>query len=128
MVNEHIVNYHPSPSELISKDTPSETCIYHHGCGKFSNSYCWDYWKIHLWVKQNWICSFLLIPPGKTLSQVFIITTPAEGIYPFCPSNVLWKSMFPEQKGGRIMELKKWPKFNLRENWWCMMKCECSLT
>ena len=71
MVNKHTVDYHPSPSELISRITPSyfyglqrglsrqnpcwifsETCIFHHGCGKVSNLCCYDYWQIHLWVKK----------------------------------------------------------------------------
>ena len=54
---------------------------------------------------KNWIFSFLLIPPSKTLPQT-------EGNYPFHQNSIFWKSLPPKQKGGRIMELKKWPKLN----------------
>ena len=59
MANEHAVDYYPSPSELTSRIHPviflwllrdlyflqniswffSQTCMSHHGCGKFSNSW-----------------------------------------------------------------------------------------
>ena len=91
-VNKHIVNYHPSPSELtsrihshISLDSQgvylqnislifSSACMtWHHGCGKvqffgvkITRKYIYD--------SRNWICSCLLMPPSKTLSQIFIMT------------------------------------------------------
>ena len=60
LVNEHTVDYHPSPSELTSRIHPMkflwtpkwfiflqyvsgifyQTCISHHGSGKVSNSWC----------------------------------------------------------------------------------------
>ena len=74
---------------------------------------------------KNWISSFLVIPPSKTLPQFFIITHPhpfhAEGNYPFLPNSVFWRSKIyfsPAERGEeRIIELKKLPKFNLRGYW-----------
>ena len=38
--------------------------------------------------KKKGICPFLLMPPTKTLSPVFISTLQAEGNYPFLPNSV----------------------------------------
>ena len=85
MVNEHTVDYHPSPSELTSnihlviflwtpkgfKLSPeyfkifSRTCILHHCCRKVSNSWCWDYWERHLWVKKLNLFIFTYVPKEK---------------------------------------------------------------
>ena len=95
MVNKHTVDYHPSPSRLISRIHPliflltpkgfisPESflnfflCILPHGC-------------------RNWICSFLLMPPNKSLLQVFIITPHAVGNYPFLSEDFL-RPIFPQQ-------------------------------
>ena len=64
---------------------------------------------------KNWIWSFLLMPPSKTLLQVFIITTQAEGNYSFLPNKVFWRSIFyPAEREVWIMELKKLSKLKLR--------------
>ena len=52
---------------------------------------------------KSWICLLLLMPPKK-ITQV-------SGNYPF-PSMFFLKSIFPQQKRGRIIKLKKWPKLN----------------
>ena len=87
MVNEHTVDYHPSPAVLTFKDTSShissglqrglslqniswsfsQTCISHHGCGKFysikiTGRYTFESKKMNLFIfihapKQNF-------PPG----------------------------------------------------------------
>ena len=49
---------------------------------------------------------------GKYISNsppdsYYYIPLQAEGNYPFPRNNVLLKSIFPEQKGGRIMKVKK---------------------
>ena len=57
------------------------------------------------WIYElNWIC--LLMLPSKTLPQVFIITTPREGNYPFLPNKVFWKSIFPQQRGRGLWSWK----------------------
>ena len=76
------------------------------GPGQVSNLWFYDYWKRYLWGK-NWIFSFLLISPSKTLPQ-------AEGNYPFPRKAFSENLFFPHQGGGRIMKRKKWPKLNLR--------------
>ena len=49
--------------------------------------------------QKKWIFSFLLIPPSTNLPQ-------AEGNYSFHPNSIFWKSIFPQQKGGRIWSWK----------------------
>ena len=64
---------------------------------------------------KNWVWSFLLMPPSKTLLQVFIITTQAEGNYSFLPNKVFWGSIFySAEREVWIMELKKLSKLKLR--------------
>ena len=41
----------------------------------------------------------------------------AEVNYSFPRNNIFRKSVFPQQKKGRLMELKKWAKLILQENW-----------
>ena len=68
---------------------------------------------------KNWTCSFSLMLQYNTLPQVFIITPQAEGNYPFLSNSVFWRSIFsPAERCGRIMELKKLPKLNLRGGYW----------
>ena len=50
---------------------------------------------------KNWICSFLLMPLSKNLPQVLIITTQAEGNYPFSLNSVSSKSVFPSVERGK---------------------------
>ena len=59
IVKEHSVDYHPSHSRIhclmyLKNGCRifSETCISHHGCWKFSNSWCSDYLEKHLPVKK----------------------------------------------------------------------------
>ena len=61
---------------------------------------------------KNWICSFLLMPPGKTHSQVFIIILQLDGNCPFLPNSVFWRFFFLRRKGEKVMELKKNTKIN----------------
>ena len=63
---------------------------------------------IHLWV--CWIRSFLIMPPSKTLPQVFIIIIQADGNSQFLSNSVFWRYFFLRRKGERIMELKELPK------------------
>ena len=59
----------------------------------------------YLCESKKWICSFLLMPPSKTLPQVFIIPWQMEIVH--IPQKAFFENLlFPKQKGG-IMELKK---------------------
>ena len=56
---------------------------------------------------KNRICSFLPMPPNKTLPQVFIISPQADRNYPFLVSRLFWRSIFPQQKGGEEYGVEK---------------------
>ena len=65
--------------------------------------------------QKNWICSFLLMRPGKNLSQVFIIISKADGNCPFLPNSVFWRHFFLRRKEGgegQGVELEKITKIN----------------
>ena len=92
MVNKHTVDYHPSPSQLISK---IHTLIILWTPKGFISPESFLIFSLNLYISTmvaekfqiySVICSFSLMPPSKTLSQVFIIIL------------------------QRIMELKKSPK------------------
>ena len=76
MVNKHIVDYHPILSQLISR-----IHSYFFGLNISMES-------------KNWTCSFSLMLQCKTRSQVFIITSQAEGNYSFLSNSVFWRSIF----------------------------------
>ena len=59
---------------------------------------------------KNWICSFLIMPPSKTLSQVFIIILQADGNCPFLPNSVFEDIFSWGEREERIMDLKELPK------------------
>ena len=65
--------------------------------------------------QKNWIYSFLLMPQVKFSPRLLSSSLQTEGNYLFPSNNVIWKTTFPKQKVGRIMELKKCPKLNLRK-------------
>ena len=50
---------------------------------------------------KNWICSFLLMPPSKTLPQVFIIIPQADGYCPFIPNSIFWRYFLWDERGQR---------------------------
>ena len=118
MVNKHTVNYHPSPSQLISRIhtliflwTPKGFISPESFLNFFLNLYIppwlWKSFKfivlrslqIHLWV-INWICSFLLMPRSKTLPQLFIIILQADVNCSFLPNSVFWRYFFLSRKWG----------------------------
>ena len=61
---------------------------------------------------KKWACSFLLMPPNKSLTQVLIIPQ-AEGKYPFPPNNVFWKFIFVLPKTGENYGAEKTNKIKL---------------
>ena len=121
MVNKHTVDYHPSPSQLISRIhtliflwTPKGFISPESFLNFFLNLYIPPWLQksfkfmvlrllantlIHLWVKKLNLFIFTHAP-SKTLPQVFIITSKAEGNYPFLPNSVFWRSIFPLHERG----------------------------
>ena len=118
MLNEHTIDYHPSPSEftstiyLIFLWTPKGSISPEYFLIFFSNVYIPPWLKkmfqIHgvkitgkyICESKNRICSFLLMPVRKTLPQVFIITTPSRRKLPIPPDKAFWESIFPQQRRG----------------------------
>ena len=111
MVNKHTVNYHPSPSQLISRIHPlvflwtpkgfmSPELFLNFFLNLYSPPWLQKSFKfivprllqIHLWVNM---------PPRKSLSQVFIITPQADKNCPFHLKSVFWRYFFLSRKGGR---------------------------
>ena len=113
MLIKHTVDYHPSPSEITSGIHsfiflwtsrgfmfPEYFLIF------FSNLYISRWLKklfqIHgvqiigkyIYESKNWIWSLLLIPPSKTLSQVFIVATPGRSKLPISPKESFLKIYF----------------------------------
>ena len=105
IVNEHTVDYHPSPSELTSRIhpltflwAPKEFISPEYFLNFFSNLY------IPPWLRKS--LKFILlrllentfvrqkIEPNKNLAQVLIITPKTDGNYPFPPNSIFWKSIF----------------------------------
>ena len=118
MVNKHTVDYHPSPSQLISRIhtliflwTPKGFISPESFLNFFLNLYIppwlWKSFKVivlrllqYICESKNWICSFLIMPPSKTLSQVFIIILQADGNCPFLPNSV-FEDIFSWGERGR---------------------------
>ena len=143
MVNEHIVNYHPSPSEFTSSIhpliflwTPKGLISPEYFLNFFSNLYIppglqksFKFMVLRLlentFVSQNtgkyiceskyWIC--LLMAQNKTLPQVFIITTTGRRKLLISPNQNVLKIYFSSAERGRTIELKIWPKLNLQGYW-----------
>ena len=55
--------------------------------------------QVHLWVK-NWICLILLMPPSKTLPQIFIVIPQANKNCPFLPNSIFWRYVFLNRERG----------------------------
>ena len=63
------------------------------------------------------ICSFLLMPPSKTLPKVFIIIPPPRLKETHSSRTAFCEDLFfLQQRDGSIMELKRLPKLNRRGN------------
>ena len=118
MVNKHTVDYHPSPSQLISR---IHTHISMDSLGVYLSrifleffpkpvystmvvekfqSYSVKIIAIHLWVKKLNLFIFNH-DPKQNSPQVFIIILQADGNCPFLPNNVFWRYFFLRRKGGR---------------------------
>ena len=93
------------------------TCISHYSCRNVM--VLMVLWLVaNTFVSQkNWICSFSLMPPNKTLPQVLIITQRQNQI-----PHSFWKKLsknisFPSRKREDYGGEKKWPKLNLGGYW-----------
>ena len=130
MVNEHTADYHSNPSELTSRIHPqiflwtskgfiSPECFLNFFSSLYDPPWLWESFNLRLlestFVSQK--IGFLLMLPSKTFPQVLIITTQAEGNFLFPPKIYPPLPPYPQESGGRIMELTKWPKLNLQEYW-----------
>ena len=78
-----------------------QTCIFHHGCRKFSNLLCSDYLKVHFQFKQIESRYLIMFPYAKVSSQVHTVTAQAEKKFPLPSEETFFrKSVSPSRKGG----------------------------
>ena len=120
MLNEHTVDYHSSPSEFTSKI--HQFIFLWNPNGFISPEYLLIFIGVKITGKyicelKNWICSILIVPPSKTLHQIFIITTPDRRKLPISPPKKFLKVYFSPAQRERTMELKIWPKLNFQGYW-----------
>ena len=116
MVNKHTVDYYPTSSQLISRIHPliflwtpkghiSPESFLNFFLNLYIPPWLWKSFKVivlrllqYICESKNWICSFLIMPPSKTLSQVFIIILQADENCPFLPNSVFWRHFFLRRK------------------------------
>ena len=60
---------------------------------------------------KKWICSVLLMPPTKSLPQIFIIMPQAEGNYPFLPNSIFCRSIFSLAERELVGGLWNWKNY-----------------
>ena len=116
MVNEHTVDYHPSPSEFTSRIhpliflwTPKEFISPEYFLNFFSNLY------IPPWLQESFKFMVLrllentfvsqkteFVPQAKLSPWFLSLPLQAEGNYPFPPNKVFGKSIFCQQTGGGL--------------------------
>ena len=140
MVNEHTVDYHPSPTDFqeytlsyfygLLSSSPlrniswffSKTCISHHGYGKVWNLISLKFMGLRLlenifMTQKTESANFYSFSQAKTTHRFLSSNPRKKEIINFPWIVIFLKSIFPQQKGGRIIELKKWLKLNLRGYW-----------
>ena len=129
MVHEHTVDFHPCPSELILRIHPLIFLWTHKGF--ISLEYFLNFFSslfIPPWLRKsfkfmvlrllsntfvsqkNWICSFLLLLPGKNPPEVFIITPQAEEITYSSRTTFSKNPFFPSRKGWGWLQSWKMTK------------------
>ena len=117
-VNEHTVDYHPSPSELTSRIHPVIFLWTFKGFifPEFFSIFCSNLY-IPPWLRKSfkfislsllenalvsyyflvfWHFVFTHAPPAKLSHRLLSSPLQAEGKYPFPLNNVYWKSIFPQ--------------------------------
>ena len=127
MVNKYTVDYHPSRSQLISrmhtliflwtrKGFISPESFLNFFLNLYIPPWLWKSFKVivlrllQYCESKNWICSFLMKPPSKTLPLVFIIILQADENCPFLANSVLEDIFSWGVRRERIMDLKELPK------------------
>ena len=118
MVNKHTVNYHPSPSQLISRIhtvmfpwTPKGFISPESFLNFFLNLYIPPWLRksfkfivlrllqIHLWVKKLNLFNFTHAPKQNS-PPGFDHYPPADGNCPFHQNSIFWRYFFPSRKRG----------------------------
>ena len=122
MVNKHIVDYHPSPSQVISRIhpvtflwTPNGFIYPESSLNNFLNLYIpsWLYKSFkfillrllaNTFVSQKIESIHFCSPPSKTLPQVFMIIPEAEGNCPFLLNSFFWRYFFLSRKSKILLQ------------------------
>ena len=142
LINKHTVDYHPSPSQLISRIQPPiflwtpKGFIYPESFSDFFLKlyippWLWESFRFMLLsllantfvsqkIESAQFYSFFIALKQNSPSGFYHHHPQAEGNYPFLPNNVFWRYFFLSRKGGgvgRWLWLKKFPKLNLRGYW-----------
>ena len=129
MVNGHTVDYHPIPSELISRIhpliflwTPQGFISPEYSLNFFCNLY------IPPWLQQSFKFMvlrllenemnlfILLMPQAKHFSRFYRHHSRQKEITHF-PQTTFFENLYCPAERGRIMKLGKWPKLNLHGYW-----------
>ena len=97
---------------------PPHSQIFVRGIRKVSNLWCYDYWKVYLWARKLNLftfadCSEQNSPPAR---RKLLIS----------PEQHFLEIYFSHSRLWRIMELKKWPKLNLR-GYWSQVLISCTI-
>ena len=71
---------------------------------KISNSWCWDYWKVHLWVKKLNLFIFTYVPEQKSLLGSYHYPSRQEEITHF--PHTTFFVFFLSRKGGELWSWK----------------------
>ena len=126
MVNKHTVDYHPSPLPLTSRIHPliflwtpkgfiSPESFLNFFLNLYIPPWLWKSFKVivlrllqYICESKNWII-FNHVPKQNSLPG-FYHYPPGRRELPIPPEQRFLKILFPEEKGERIMELKKIPK------------------
>ena len=125
MLNEHAVDYHPSPSEFTSRIHPliflctpkgfilqniswffSQTSLSHHDWKK-----CFKFMVLRL-LENTFVSQriesvhFYSCPQARPFPRFLSSLLQAEGNYPFPQKKMFWKSIFPQQRGRGLWNWK----------------------
>ena len=122
---KHTVNYHPSPSELISRIqpliflwTPKGFISPEYFLNFFLNLYNPPWLQkssklivsrlLQVQLSQKIESVHFTYAPSKTHCQVFIIIPQVGENSPFPPNSIFWRYFFPQKERGRVTELWSW--------------------
>ena len=97
---------------------PPHSQILVRGIRKVSNLWCYDYWKVYLWARKLNLFTFVDCSKQNSPS--------AKRKLPISCEQHFLEIYFSHSKLWRIMELKKWPKLNLR-GYWSQVLISCTI-